>query len=133
MLRNLFNVEISSFIGPSLASSGLGFLLECIKPKKAVPNQDLSYMLNALPEGYVFRDTRDERRVTLSWVYILICSALWVYICSISILPSSEETSTTYPSNYWTTIALGTLNYIIGITMLFSKETNEGRDLINIR
>lgn len=129
MLRNLFKVEISSFIGPSLASSGMGFLLECIKPKKITPPNDIADLLKALPEGYIFRDTRDERRVILSWVYIVICSAVWVYICSISISPKPQDGSNIYSSNYLLTIGLGTLNYVIGTTLLFAKESNEGRDL----
>lgn len=129
MLRHLFNVEISSFIGPSLASSGIGFLLECIKPNKVILSDDLIDLKKALPSEFTVRDTRDEKRVILSWVYIVVCSAIWVYICSISIKPTSQPETNLYSSNYWFILGLGTMNYIIGITLLFSKETYEGRTL----
>ena len=128
MLRNLFNVEISSFIGPSLGASGIGFLLECIKPKKVIPSTDLNDVISSIPKGYTFRDERDEKLVVLSWVYILVCSAIWVYICSASINHESPEPVKVYDSKLFSIIGLGTFNYIVGVGCLFAKENKIERE-----
>ncbi len=126
MLRHLFNVEISSFIGPSLGASGLGLLLECTKPKKVTSTNEIEKLMENIPIEYqvVLRDEKDENLVHISWAFIVVGSAIWVFTCSKSIQTPNNLTQNIYNSSIVWAIIAGTLIYITGVICLYSKEKN---------
>jgi hypothetical protein len=91
VVRLLFKVDISSFIGPSLAAGGLGLLIEGTKPKKIA---DATIVGITLPQNFVVRNIKDERLVLVAWGLILVCIVAWLYSCVSSIKAPVEISGT---------------------------------------
>lgn len=127
LLREFSKVDISSFLGPTLAASGLGFMIEVLKPKKIELTDDLKSSLANLPDNLTFRSKKDEKLVFASYGFVLICVLIWFYSCALSIkVPTSEEeiiTQTESISFVSFAFILGCINYVIGV--IFSSLKGE--------
>lgn len=117
LLRQVSKVDISSFLGPTLASSGLGFLIESLKPKKVVIPESIKDKLESLPDDFTIRYKGDEKLIYKSIGFLLICVLIWFYTCALSIQPSTKELANKTGGLSLLSMAfvLGCLNYVIGI------------------
>jgi len=116
LVRQFSKVDISSFLGPTLAASGLGFLIESIKPKKVVVPEEIKEKLVGLPDNFTIRYKGDEKLIHFSYASLLICIMIWFYTCTLSIKPLTEESVNVYGLSLASmAFILGCSNYIIGI------------------
>lgn len=133
IIRNLFKVDIGSFIGPSLAAGGLGLLIENVKPSKVDSTQ---IGLN-LPSGYVIRRKDDEKLIIITWVFVLLCLITWVYSCVSALngdtesvkeavnaaVTSGSPSSSKTPNHLNWSFGCGIFNYLVGTTLSTIKAT----------
>ena len=125
LLREFSKVDISSFLGPTLAASGLGFMIEVLKPKKVEIPENLKATLEKLPD-VTYRNKSDERLVFASYGFVLICVLIWFYTCAISIKDVSTGANIASETNsIFLSLAflLGCVNYLIGV--IFSSLKGE--------
>ncbi len=120
LLREFSEVDISSFLGPTLAASGLGFMIEVLKPKKVEIPEDFKEKLAGLPDNISIRNKDDEKLIFASYGFVLICVLIWFCTCALSIKsPSPEDIEGAKQARNISFISfaflLGCLNYVIGV------------------
>ena len=127
VLRKFFNTEILSFIGPSLAASGLGLIVETLKPKPL--SADIQQKIAALNiQGLELRESRDEKLRIFATVFILLCIVVWLVSCASSFQEQRQAVDTWGgESGSWKGLSslqfiLGCLNYAIGIVFSTLKK-----------
>jgi hypothetical protein len=70
-----------TFLGPTLAAAGLGLILPLVVPKRSIPASD---ELKARYGNVSIVDKRDKFVIDLSWIFVFVCTAAWVYSLSLS-------------------------------------------------
>lgn len=81
-LRNLINVDTFGFIGPTLAATGISFLVPLTKLK------ELEFESNE-GERWVKVSRRDKIFVNLMWLFLFVSLFIWFWVCTLSIKSSS--------------------------------------------
>jgi len=120
LLREFSEVDISSFLGPTLAASGLGFMIEVLKPKKVEIPEEFKEILDGLPDNISIRNKDDEKLIFASYGFVLICVLIWFYSCALSIKPppiENVEIAKQAKNISFISFAflLGCFNYVIGV------------------
>ena len=120
LLRSLSSVDTSSFIGPTLAASGLGLLIGTIKPKKVFLDKELEDKLKAAGISTVARNSKDDKLIQIAWVLILIEILTWYWCCAMTIKTAeTKEIKNNLP------LIIGIGNYILGIIIASFKENEK--------
>ena len=116
LIRQIAKLEAYSFIGPSLASVGVGALIPLIEPKKKDFGLPAATIADYKSRGILLKSEREETFILCVWLFILVLILGWAFALYLS---SKLLTQTTWdiPS-----LALGLISYTIGITFSQIKE-----------
>lgn len=117
LLRTFSSVDASSFIGPGLATSGLGLLIGVLKPKTIKLAPELEEALKKAKKSVVLRPKGDETIVVIGWVATLLELLVWYWCCAITI----KNGNATNAENVQTML-IGGSNYILGVILVAFKE-----------
>lgn len=117
LLRTFSSVDTSSFIGPTLAASGLGLIIGVLKPKTIKLDQTTQHSLKEMGLSAIVRDSKDEKIVFLGWVAILVELLTWYWSCAVAIKTGDKEQAKSIQP-----LIIGVVNYIIGVILLSFKE-----------
>ena len=110
LLRNLIHVDTFGFIGPTLAATGISFIVPLTKLK-------VSEVESSLGEKWVQIPKRDQSFVNLIWLLLFVSLFLWFWVCTLSI-----QNSTDMLLNFPTHVVIGALMYVISIILSTIKE-----------
>lgn len=112
IFRFLFDSAATEFIGPAIATAGIGFLLPLTKPREAA---DLlsTRTANALTaRGGVVVHKGDQQLIPIVWIFVLIGFLVWFGSC----YSAQKRTSQSFlgiPEH----ICVGSANYIIAAVL----------------
>lgn len=77
--RSLLGINTSGFVGPTLAATGLSFLVPLTKPQQILSHEENS-------KGHIITNKTDTTVfIPLAWIVIFIFILLWLYTCHCSI------------------------------------------------
>lgn len=110
LLRNLINVDTFGFVGPTLAATGISFLVPLTKLKEFEFETDEG-------ERWVKVSKRDQIFVNLMWLFLFISLFIWFWICTLSI-QSSPAIFLGLPAQ----ILAGATLYVLSIILSTVKE-----------
>ena len=110
LLRNLVNVDTFAFVGPTLAATGISFLVPLTKLK------ELEFE-TAEGERWVKVSKRDQVFVNLTWLLLFVSLFVWFWVCTLSI-QSTPITWLGFPAQ----IVAGAALYVISIILSTVKE-----------
>ncbi|REL35695.1 hypothetical protein [Thalassotalea euphylliae] len=110
LLRNLINVDTFAFVGPTLAATGISFLVPLTKLK------ELEFE-TAEGERWVKVSKRDQAFVNLTWLLLFVSLFVWFWVCTLSI-QSTPITWLGFPAQ----IVAGAALYVISIILSTVKE-----------
>lgn len=110
LLRNLVNVDTSTFVGPTLAATGISFLVPLTKLK------EFEFESNE-GERWVKVSKRDQIFVNLTWFLLFISLFVWFWVCTLSI----QSTSTIW-FGFSAQIVAGSTLYVFSIILSTIKE-----------
>lgn len=110
LLRNLINVDTFGFVGPTLAATGISFLVPLTKLKEFEFETDEG-------ERWVKVSKRDQVFVNLMWLFLFISLFIWFWICTLSI-QSSQALFLGFPAQ----ILAGAGLYVLSIILSTVKE-----------
>ena len=115
IFRTVSNLDTSTFIGPTLAATGLSFLLPLIKPKPVIltPKDEKDF----INRGLIIKNANDEKLILVIYAAILFGILIWYCSCLSSFL-HPNDTLWFFPTH----LAVGLINYILGITFTTVKE-----------
>lgn len=82
LLRNLVNVDTLGFVGPTLAATGISFLVPLTKLKEFEFETDEG-------ERWVKVSKRDRSFVNLMWLLLFVSLFVWFWVCTLSIQGSA--------------------------------------------
>ena len=109
-LRTLLAVDASAFIGPSLTTAGLSFLVPLTRPK------DTNIVVKELP-GAVVISRADHNFIAVVWILLLLYLFVWASSCYYSIKLSTSVTLT-LPTH----LLIGLTAYLVSLIATFVKE-----------
>lgn len=78
LLRNLVEVDTFGFIGPTLAATGISFLVPLTK-LKSVDIEDKK------GDYWTPVSNRDQNFVSFMWLFLFVSLFIWFWICTLSI------------------------------------------------
>ncbi|UTV28956.1 hypothetical protein [Photobacterium atrarenae] len=110
LLRNLVNVDTFGFVGPTLAATGISFLVPLTKLKEFEFETDEG-------ERWVKVSKRDQVFVNLMWLFLFVSLFIWFWICTLSI-QSSPVLFLGFPAQ----ILAGAGLYVFSIILSTAKE-----------
>ncbi|WP_417659602.1 hypothetical protein [Pseudidiomarina sp.] len=110
LLRNLIDVDTFGFVGPTLAATGISFMVPLTRLK-------VSEVKSSLGEKWVQVSKRDQNYVSLVWLLLFISLFLWFWVCTLSI---QSDTSKLF--DFPTHVVIGATMYVIGIVLSSIKE-----------
>ena len=133
LYRELTNVDTTGYIGPALATAGLGFLIPLTKPKELkLQDEDLYSLSSKLGVsadsirtligrmdrlGYSFRPDNDEVLRGYVWLSVFLGFGVWMWACTVS---------TRFPDAEWWIVKqhmwIGAINYVIGVVFCSLKD-----------
>jgi hypothetical protein len=111
-LRKIHQAESGSFIGPTLASVGIGQLFPLVVTK----NQS-SLVPKALQKKYTMVNKADKRLSELAWVFIVAFTLLWVLLLSVSLQKDADDVLFGYSTFYY-----GLATYFLAVVLAEVKE-----------
>ncbi len=113
VIRSAFAIDTQAFIGPSLASIGIGLVMP-LTTRRTV-EFDIPTQFEAMLEqkGWAVVSTQEQRFIQICWVSIPILMAMWAV---------TLYASTKFPLQYWRNLALGTVNFMAGILLSEARE-----------
>ncbi|WP_134082391.1 hypothetical protein [Thiohalophilus thiocyanatoxydans] len=82
LLRNLLNVDTLGFVGPTLAATGISFLVPLTKLKEFEFETEEG-------ERWIKVSKRDQVFVNLMWFFLFVSLFVWFWVCTLSIQGSS--------------------------------------------
>lgn len=109
-LRSLINVDTFGFVGPTLAATGISFMVPLTRLK-------VSEVESSLGEKWVQVSKRDQAYVNLVWLLLFISLFLWFWVCTLSI---KNDTSMLF--DFPTHVIVGAIMYVVGIILSSIKE-----------
>jgi hypothetical protein len=109
-LRSLINVDTFGFVGPTLAATGISFMVPLTRLK-------VSEVESSLGEKWVQVSKRDQAYVNLVWLLLFISLFLWFWVCTLSI---KSDTSMLF--DFPTHVIVGAAMYVVGIVLSSIKE-----------
>jgi hypothetical protein len=109
-LRSLINVDTFGFVGPTLAATGISFMVPLTRLK-------VSEVESSLGEKWVQVSKRDQAYVNLVWLLLFISLFLWFWVCTLSI---KSDTSMLF--DFPTHVIVGATMYVVGIVLSSIKE-----------
>lgn len=118
ILRSFITTDMSSFVGPALASAGMGMLIGLLKPKKVEIDDAMKKAIEAKGRTLVVRNPNDEKVINISWGIILIQLLAWYYVCMLSIKESDTLLFNFLPM----TILIGGICYFSSIGLSIYKD-----------
>jgi hypothetical protein len=77
--RSISGTDAQTFMGPTLASVGVGFLLPLLSPKKRDLGLSETTRMEAEEAGISLIPKNEEILIYLSFVCIIVLTALWVW------------------------------------------------------
>lgn len=110
LLRNLINVDTFGFVGPTLAATGISFMVPLTKLKT-------SEVESSLGEKWVQVSKRDHGYVSLIWLLLFVSLFIWFWVCTLSI-QSDESMMFQVPAH----VVIGAIVYVAGIVLSSIKE-----------
>jgi len=115
LFRTVSNLNTSTFIGPTLAATGLSFLLPLIRPKRV----DLSFddEEEFKKKGLIIKNAYDEKLIPVVYAFILVGILIWYWSCATSFL-HPKDTLWFFPKH----LIIGLINYFLGILFTTIKE-----------
>lgn len=109
-LRTLLSVDASAFVGPTLATAGLSFLVPLTKPKY------LNIPVEFSP-GAIVISKADNNFIAVVWIFLLLYLFVWASSCYFSVkLPASMTWGLS------TQFLIGISAYLVSLVMTFVKE-----------
>jgi uncharacterized membrane protein HdeD (DUF308 family) len=112
LLRTLSSVDTSSFIGPTLATSGIGLLVSSLKPKKIELDPVTVQTLQNQGITAIVRDKKDERLITICLAALFMELLGWYWSCSLTIKTGDNPQYFNYLP-----LIIGIFNFLIGIIL----------------
>ncbi len=117
ILREALSQGVNTSVGPSLAATGVGFLISLVVPKQrslqfsAETEQELKTKnISAMP-------TAERKFIDLVWLFTFALTASWTYVVYLSYKS---------PSLIWfgfpALLIVGFINYFIGVAFSEAKE-----------
>jgi hypothetical protein len=104
-LRSALSLDSEAFIGPVLASIGLGFIIPLTIPRSAIVNRDETTLSN-----------KERRFIQICWIFILTLTVFWIWSLFLS----------TFPKKHWWVLHAGyypgILSCVLGIALSEIKE-----------
>ena len=132
LFRQFLKVDIVAFIPPTIAASGLGLLVEVLKPinnpkkveaEKLISNfkanssggdyQENIETLQKILKDHNLYNKNDDNLIKVGYIFLLISLLLWFYSCALSLNTDSISTIA---------LIVGIANYLIGIVFSTIKE-----------
>ena len=117
IFKGISGLDVSSFIGPAIATAGLSFMLPLTKPKGhslLFSNEVLETIKN---NGAEIVNIKDQKLIPFIWISILCGFIIWFWTSSLS---SGKPDSMFYfvPLH----LAVGLINYCIAAMLTVMKE-----------
>lgn len=112
-VREFLAIDISTFIAPTIAASGMSLIIDVLKPRRIPEGELLSY--GTLRNDQIVQYQKDLDLITLAWVSLLLAVLLWFCTCSMSFTGK-------YQQSYWMGITLGSMNYVGGVLFKYFKK-----------
>jgi hypothetical protein len=108
--REVVKVDATAFIGPALATAGLGFLIQLLKPK--IPTGvDPAILDGARKAGGSIVSRADQNFIVIVLIVIFTGFFVWLYACNISAVEPTSEIMPHLPKH----VAIGFINYFAAI------------------
>ncbi len=117
-LRIALHVDSTSFIGPTLATAALGFLLPLTRPLEYA-NRPLAQLGDGATASRptLTITVADANFITIVWLLIILSLLVWQVVCGISVL-APELKTLCLPTH----AAVGGTVYLISLFITFFKE-----------
>jgi hypothetical protein len=111
-LRKIQNAEAASFIGPTLASVGIGQLFPLVATK------DNSLLLpKAQRKKYTMVNRADKKVSEVAWIFVVVFTLMWVLLLSVSLRQHDNDVLFGYRTFYY-----GLATYFIAVILTEVKE-----------
>lgn len=108
LYRGVSGQNISSFVGPTIATTGLSFLLPLTQPKKCEESLHSTTVEVVEKNGGIVVNRQDQRLLPFIWLSIFIGLLIWFW-ASHTASTAEEETIWFIPKH----IGIGFVNYIL--------------------
>jgi len=118
IVRSFISTDLSSFVGPALASAGMGILIGLLKPTKIDIDDKLKEEIKKKGMTLALRNTKDENTINLAWAFILVELLAWYYVCNLSMSNKDFSVFGLVPM----TILIGCVCYFVSIGLSNYKE-----------
>jgi len=110
LLRTLIGVDTFGFIGPTLAATGISFMVPLTKLKEQEIDSNEG-------ERWIRVSKRDKNFVSFIWLALFVALFLWFWVCTLS-LQSISSTTFGFPSH----VLVGAMMYLVSIAFCAVKE-----------
>ena len=122
IFRTVSGVDTSSFVGPTLASSGMGLIINALKPRVIKLSTEIENFIKDSGQTYTIRDPKDDMLVTIAWLAILVEIVFWYYSCATAIKNDLTVAAQPATKSNMIPMILGVANYVIGTIIISKKE-----------
>ena len=117
ILRAILSLDTKTFVGPTLAAVGIGFVIPLIKPRQRDYNIRPDLKATLIKEGFLLISKRVEIFIDFVWLFTFIFTGCWA--CTLYL-------SNKLPDYYWLGIPaylfLGLLCYFGGVVFSEIRE-----------
>jgi hypothetical protein len=117
LFRGISGLDVSSFVGPAIATAGLSFLLPLTKPKDHKNVMSAELLLTIQELGGEVVNEKDQKLIPFVWISIL-CGFLTWFWASYSSASSPNEQFYFLPLH----VAVGLINYCLAGFLTIVKE-----------
>ena len=117
IFKGISGLDVSSFIGPAIATAGLSFMLPLTKPKDHSQLFTIDVLEAIKNNGGEIVNLADQKLIPFIWIFILCGFLIWFWTSSVS---SGRPNSMFYfvPLH----LAIGLINYCIAEMLTIMKE-----------
>ena len=117
ILREALSQGVNTSVGPSLAATGVGFLISLIVPKKSSLQFSPETERELKERKMSAMSTAERRFIDFVWLFAFLLTALWTYDVYIS-----YKSPTLAWFGFPALLIIGFVNYFIGIVFSEVKE-----------
>lgn len=117
IFKGISGLDVSSFIGPAIATAGLSFLLPLTKPKDHAGIFSEEVIAEIESGGGEIVNIKDQRLIPFIWISILCGFLIWFWASLVSSL-SPDQTFYFMPLH----VAIGLINYCLAAALTLMKE-----------
>lgn len=117
LLRSALQIDSLSFMGPTLAATGAGFLLPLIIPKSRdwpISDEEREELKRS---GFEISHIKETKLMDWVLLFVFVLTGVWLYC-----LWLSSNTNTVYWLGVPNHIVLGLVGYFIGVVFSAMKE-----------